>query len=724
MHDNNEDELFNSTFEKYRYCSNLLIKSPHEGREILISILENRNEYDKTLDFMLGDLVEAAGFYPYLKKESFSLISTQQVMRSKYYESSNLDGIVFHEEQKFYMELIKSGRNLILSAPTSFGKSLLIEEIISSYKFKNILIIQPTLALLDETRKNIKKYKANYNMIVRTSQKFSKNKGNVFLLTAERVTEYQELPIIDFLIVDEFYKVSSTRDDERHQSLNNALMKIFNLNPIQRFYFLGPNIDGVSKRFLDKYNAIFDKTTYGLVKCNVHNVYYEHANSFGDRGKKAEFKEKVLFDLLWSKRDEQTIIYCSSPARARRISKNFTDFIKDKIGDIELKNIPLIEWIEKNVSNHWSLIESLSHGIAFHDGSLPRHMTSSLVDYFNESLISFIFCTSTIIEGVNSNAKNIVYFDSKKGGNDIDFFDYSNIKGRAGRLMQHYTGNVYNFNPPPLEENIFIDIPFIDQAPVSAEILINISEDDVINKENTEYKFINSLTMPEKMLFSKNQINIRGQKALLDYLLSNLDSIYDELHWTLTPKYSQLKFCLMLCWDYLLSEEEKDKSNLSYNRMTKLTYDYASSQSINSIIRSIYEYSLSKIKNKTSARIQRALDDAIRDGFHFLRQWFQYKLPKLLLVLNEVQTYVCALKNVSPGNYSYYCSLIENDFLDEQFAMLIEYGIPKSAIDSLRPYIKSLNSEEEIIGKITKDRLYESTNLLEYERDLLRKNIL
>jgi replicative superfamily II helicase len=42
---------------------------------------------------------------------------------------------------------------LSASAPTSFGKSLLIEEIVASKKYKNIIIIQPTLALLDETRK-------------------------------------------------------------------------------------------------------------------------------------------------------------------------------------------------------------------------------------------------------------------------------------------------------------------------------------------------------------------------------------------------------------------------------------------------------------------------------------------------------------------------------------------------------------------------------------------
>ena len=47
----------------------------------------------------------------------------------------------------------------------------------------------------------------------------------------------------------------------------------------------------------------------------------------------------------------------------------------------------------------------------------------------NAGQLRYVFCTSTIIEGVNTSAKNVVLFDGKKASNFIDFFDYSNIKG-------------------------------------------------------------------------------------------------------------------------------------------------------------------------------------------------------------------------------------------------------------------------------------------------------
>ncbi len=67
------------------------------------------------------------------------------------------------------------------------------------------MIIQPTLALLDETRRKLRGYKNDYKIVVRTSQKPSDEKGNLFLLTAERVMEYPYFPQIDFFVIDEFY---------------------------------------------------------------------------------------------------------------------------------------------------------------------------------------------------------------------------------------------------------------------------------------------------------------------------------------------------------------------------------------------------------------------------------------------------------------------------------------------------------------------------------------
>ncbi|MEE3699418.1 helicase, partial [Streptococcus uberis] len=53
-----------------------------------------------------------------------------------------------------------------------------------------------------------------------------------------------------------------------------------------------------------------------------------------------------------------------------------------------------------------------------------------------------LFSTTTITEGVNTTAKNIIITSIKKGKKDLKQFDAKNIAGRAGRFNIHYSGNV------------------------------------------------------------------------------------------------------------------------------------------------------------------------------------------------------------------------------------------------------------------------------------------
>ncbi|MGS4443452.1 hypothetical protein ACKUSX_10475 [Enterobacter roggenkampii] len=359
--------------------------------------------------------------------------------------------------------------------------------------------------------------------------------------------------------------------------------------------------------------------------------------------------------------------------------------------------------------------------MAFHDGALPRHITSSIIDYFNEGLIKVLFCTSTIIEGVNTSAKNIVYFDEKKGKDlSIDYFDYSNIKGRAGRLMEHYSGNIFNFNPPPEKEVIYIDIPFFEQNPINEEILINLDDADIKNKNSIEYNFISSLPFDESVLFKNNSINIRGQKKLLDYLKSNIRDNYVLVAWSSTPKYEQLKFCVHLCWEYLLKDNEKS-NQMSAERLTKVTFDYGFSQNILELVKNTYNYNLSKSGKMNDEKTIKIIDESIKDSFYILRHWFQYKLPKLLSVLNELQTYVCKLFGLVPGNYLYYSSIIENDFIPEHLNILIEYGVPKSAIQKIAKFIPDHLVDDEVVRLILNKKLYDYNELIDYEKNIIKK---
>jgi len=709
---------YDSTFNVYQACAKQLLREESEGIKLIINVLHARHKFDPSLDAMLADLVEAIGFYPYLQREKLELTSTSSMLRMGGNHSEHIATRVFHDEQKIVLDLLQKGKNVVVSAPTSFGKSLLIEEVVASRKFHNIVIVQPTLALLDETRRKLNKYRENYKIILRTSQLPDAIKGNIFLLTSERVNEYQKFPKIDFLVIDEFYKLSARRDDERSDSLNNALLYLLKTFKPQ-FYFAGPNIDGVSEQFLKKYNAKFFVTSYSLVATEVIDVYSNHVGSFGDRGIKKSYKEKTLFELLDTLSSEQTLVYCASPGRARSLARSYLDYRKEKEKVGRNLNLPIYKWISENISPLWSLIGLIEYGIGFHDGALQRHITSTIIDYFDSKVLSVLFCTTTIIEGVNTNAKNIIYFDQRKGKDTpIDYFDYANIRGRAGRLMEHYIGRVYNFGVPPAKDAIYIDVPFVDQSPVADEVLINVGIDDVKNIESDQFKFVNQFNDAERELFSSNAIYIRGQVDLLIHLRSNIKHDYNLICWDGTPTYEQLTYTLGLAWDFLLRADD-DVKPMTKKWIVKLTFDYGMNQNINALVKSNFDYSRKQEKNsnKSDALLT---DDAIRDSFQIMRHWFQYRIPKWLLVVDRMQKFVCAEHGMRNGSYVYYATLLENDFIRENLSILAEFGVPRSAIVKLEKYIKPELDQDDVISSIGRRRLMNAPQLTDYEREKLR----
>ncbi|MCX4027212.1 DEAD/DEAH box helicase [Endozoicomonas sp. SM1973] len=710
---------FDKTFYIYKECSRLLIEDEEKGIYLLINILNYRRKFSSKLNEMLADIIESIGFNPYVLKEKLTLSSTSANIRLNSNISNYIEGRYFHDEQKNILDLIKAKINVIISAaPTSFGKSLLIEEIVASCMYSNIVVIQPTLALLDETRKKLTKYNDKYKLIVRTTQEPSVEKKNLFLLTSERVNEYKNFPYIDFLVIDEFYKLSSNREDERSDSLNNAFQYIL-VKYSPNFYLLGPNIDGISEGFAEKYNAVFYKTKYNMVACEQIDIYKKHKGKFGSKNEKKIYKEKILFELLYQLKGQNTIVYCSSPNRARYLSREYYEFLCDKKFPIKNLDLPIIEWIENYISNEWSLIDCLKYGVCVHDGALQKHITSTLIDYFNKGIVNILFCTSTIIEGVNTVAKNVVFFDNKKGGNKIDFFDYSNIKGRAGRLMEHYIGRIYNFNEIPKKDQIYIDIPFHEQSPVSDEVLININEENIVNKESEQYKYISSLPNEKREMFSKNSLYIKGQDGLVDKLRSEIDENYNLICWDKLPKYEQLDYCLGLAWEFLIKPNESVKP-MTRKKLVKVTFDYGVYKNINTLIKNNYEY---KRKIKSNLTSKEVFDEAICEAFQILRHWFQYKVPKWLLVVNEIQKFVCNERGIRSGNYVFYATSIETDFIRENLTILSEYGIPKTAINKMSKYINPSINQDFVLKEIFNNRLYEKPGLLEYERIKIIENL-
>ena len=91
--------------------------------------------------------------------------------------------------------------------------------------------------------------------------------------------------------------------------------------------------------------------------------------------------------------------------------------------------------------------------------------------------------------------------------------------------------------------------------------------------------------------------------------------------------------------------------------------------------------------------------------------------------MNELQKYVCNKKGIRPGNYAYYANVIENDGIRENLAILLEYGIPASAVKKLERYIPDSFNQDKVLEEIKNKKLYEESVFISYEKEKLKENI-
>ena len=343
---------------------------------------------------------------------------------------------------------------------------------------------------------------------------------------------------------------------------------------------------------------------------------------------------------------------------------------------------------------------------------MPRHLASSIVDAFNAGTIKYLFCTSTLIEGVNTAAKNVILFDKKKGPKTIDYFDFKNIVGRSGRMKRHYIGRVFRFHPDPKQENIDVEIPLITQEKAPDELLIQLDKDDIKPKIRERMKKYYNLPLEMQELLKRNVgIPVEGQLKVIQELDAIIEENYSIFNWTGVPNYHQLSGVLELCYKYLFKKGESNGGVFTHNQLAVIAKQYYQYKSLKPLINiSMQSDYWIKIEPDEFVRLQKIINYVLQVSKH----WFDYKLPKFLNVMSELQEYVCRDKGLRPGNYSFFMKQFENNFLPPNVSILYEYDIPLSAIQKIERLISSDSSFADVVNKLRTINL-EQLQLNNYE---------
>ncbi|MBX5230300.1 DEAD/DEAH box helicase [Rhizobium sp. NLR9b] len=489
----------------------------------LVELLSMRSDELASFKEVVSGLARASGLWNYIDKDN---ADTPDTLVAEAVTSDELGGITFHREQVVALNTILSGKNLILSAPTSFGKSLLIDALLITGRYRRVAIVLPTIALLDEFRRRLlSRFRNSFQLIMHPSE--APGGGPVvFLGTQERLIHREDLGQLDLVVVDEFYKLDPLRKDERSVALNAAVYRL--LRRSKQFFFLGPNIDNVAISDNARWRFEFLKTRFSTVAVDTFDL------------QAVPNKRQRLFDEIGEEDNWPALVFVSSPDRANSLASELADEMA--VSDLSSE---FAEWLSNNLGPNGLLSRSVHFGFGVHHGRVPRAVAAKMVRMFNEQKLPVLFCTSTLIEGVNTAAKTVMIYDKKINRADYDFFTFANIRGRAGRLGQHHIGRVLVFNEVPAQEALEVaPTVFNEDEELPDEYIVYMEDREAASRSEERVRDLRrQLELDDAELRLLSPIGLESALELKAYTRTALED-GDDLVWTGVPLYRQIEACL------------------------------------------------------------------------------------------------------------------------------------------------------------------------------------
>lgn len=410
-----------------------------EFRDLIIKELdlsENKTAYvGKNADILFSlDLTMYSGVF-----------SLDSAVYNSFSVSELDDRISLHPEQIRILSKIKNNKGIIFSAPTSFGKTFVIFEYIARERPKNIVLVVPTLALIDEyKRRIINQYRSVFYdykvyLSIDEDKEYDLDGHNIFLVTHDRVINekiHEIIKTIDFLVIDEVYKLQKNEEDDRVLVLNLAYYNLVSIS--NKYVLLAPFIKGVKN--LDKLDdePVFYGTNYSPVVNEVIEI------PIIDERDRLEKTKQVLKSL-----NGNTLVYFPTVNELNNYIIQIEDDAVSQNNNYVLQEF--IDWAKSEIHEEWAVLKAMEKGYLVHHGQLPLGIRMLELDLFNDEKNRYyrMLCTSTLLEGVNTTAENIIITKPARGvGNSFDAFDFYNLVGRTGRLFQHYLGKAYYIKGP------------------------------------------------------------------------------------------------------------------------------------------------------------------------------------------------------------------------------------------------------------------------------------
>lgn len=609
--------------------------------------------------------------------------------------SSKFDtNISLHPDQYKALKLLEKHQGLILSAPTSFGKTYVVFEYIARHLPKTIFLVVPTLALIDEYKRKIIKTRKDlfgrYKIFTSINAEidYSEFAYKMFIVTHDRVLEessFEKINEIDLLVIDEVYKLDTKGNDDRKLVLNFAYYYL--VQKSNKHILLAPFISSVDNIDQLQKKPVFFSSDFSPVVNDVEErpIYVDTIEE--------RFKEtnKILSTISPRSR---TLVYF---ANASDIPKFVNLYQYDNYDDtlISSTTSAFIDWMTDEIHPNWYVVKAMKCGFLVHCGELQLGIRNMELDIFEAESEPYnvMLCTSTLLEGVNTSTENIIITKPCRSyghnySNDFEAFDFFNLVGRSGRLFKTNLGKAFYIKSPADKSFSLNDaIKSIEFEITSDSVDVKIQKKECADKEyqaflktlgcaEEEYLSVIGYTRLEKV--QKLYLSYKEHKS---YLLASIDKLINN------PKsVSRASVIYRLLLIFNLESSGKYKGYLNYRAGIINLVINKNRYKIRQIVDKIWDNS--DVSKKT-------LDQVIADVIKIKNSYVEYDFSKylniVLFFMNKESVdhkYIDYLVINVANNISYL--YYKNDPIRR---ILKESGVYERDIDIVFEYVKDCGED-------------------------------
>lgn len=395
---------------------------------------------------------------------------------------------LFPPQEQAVKEGLLEGKNVLVSAPTASGKTLIamlaMMQFLSEKRGKAVYL-SPLRALASEKFSEFKKLEGvdlgrkiavavstgDFDFVDKDSEK-----ADVIVLTNEKMDSLirhgvEWLDKIGLVIADEIHLIG---DADRGPTLEIVLTKLKELET-------RPQILGLSATITNS-DELSEWLQCQLVQSEWRPVrltegVFDGGAVLWNNGESTEVDSTIrgpAIDLCVEtiKDGGQSLVFAETRTRSASMAAKGAEAVSRLLSEDEKKELAKISKKILDSNEHTELVKTLSSllkkGVGFHHAGLNQNCREAVENEFRSGRIKLIASTPTLAAGVNLPARRVVIssiarYDVKAGTNKpISVLEYKQLCGRAGRPQYDDFGEaviIGNSNAADLVEYYINGVP-------------------------------------------------------------------------------------------------------------------------------------------------------------------------------------------------------------------------------------------------------------------------